>query len=320
MASSDDTIYNLQAGTIVKAAFKKIGVTPAEQALQAFELQDGLEDLNLMLKTWQNQSFHLWTLREGVVFLEPKVSTHSIGGGLGHNCEQEDFIPTTLTATAAIGIDTLSVASTAGMQVGDVIGVQLSNTIRQWSTITTVDSSTQVTIADVLTAEAVSGYSVFTYTTTIKRPSRISSARRVLYPNDIDLVTDKVSRSTYYNQSFKNGTGVVSMFYYSPDLNSGKLQVWQTGSSVNDYLRITYQEYIDTVTETSQTLEIPPEWQECVIYNLAVRIGIAYDVPENKLAQVGQMAQLLLTDALGYDQEPTKYGVIANYSASGNLT
>ena len=55
---------------VINAAFNKIGVKVAEQALQAQEFQDGKDALNLMMKSWQAQGLHLWSKEEGVLFLD----------------------------------------------------------------------------------------------------------------------------------------------------------------------------------------------------------------------------------------------------------
>lgn len=314
MAFSNNPIYKLKAGSLVTAAFKKIGVQPAEQPLQAFELQDGIEALNLMLKTWQSQNFHLWTMKEGVVFLEPLNNRLLIGQNGDHNCDLSDFVPTVLTASADIGDTVLTVASTTNMAAADFIGIKTGTLTREWTTIASVDSSTQLTISAPLTADASSKNSVFTYTTPLYRPSRIPSVRRVTYPQETYTIAEKVSRSVFYNQSTQNNTGVVSMFYYDPQLLTGQLMVWETGQNSNDYLRITYQEYIDSVETPDEDIYIPPEWQECVVYNLASRLCDDYNVPIQKTQRVQQYASIMLQQCLGYDEEPTKYAVIANYN------
>src|SRR6185312_12801509 len=79
MATSGTTTYNRTAGEIVTAAFKKLGVQPAEQPLQAFELRDGLETLNMMIKAFQVPGLHLWTETEAVLFLNPGQAEYALG-------------------------------------------------------------------------------------------------------------------------------------------------------------------------------------------------------------------------------------------------
>ena len=85
MATSGSVNFTLTAGEVVERAFSKIGVKVAEQALQAEEIQDGLDALNLFLKTMQSQSMHLWSRDEGVLFLDVGKTDYLIGptGGCG---------------------------------------------------------------------------------------------------------------------------------------------------------------------------------------------------------------------------------------------
>ena len=57
------------------------------------------------------------------------------------------------------------------------------------------------------------------------------------------------------------------------------------------------------VTDVSQTLDIPSEWYETVIYNLAERLTESYTVPPQKQQVIFGKAQLLLENSLGWDEE-----------------
>ena len=316
MVLSGDSTFSLTGAQIVEQAFKKLGVQPAEQPLQAFELSDGLLSLNLMLKSWQAQGNHLWTRREGVLFLSPGTPTYTVGQTGSESCLFDDFIATTLTAEATAATTTLTVDSTVGMVALDRIGVQSSTTARQWTTIVSVDSAATLTITDPITVTSALGNSVFTYTAKMTRPSRVSDMRRVTYNIDSEISLTKVSRQEYYDQPTKLGLGVVNMFYYDPSLTNGVVSLWQTGNTVNDYLRVSYSKYIDDIDSSNNDLEIPPEWQECIIYNLAARLSDDYDVPEPKLSRVTQLALLMLRECLGYDEEMTSLTIVGDYNSS----
>jgi hypothetical protein len=91
--------------------------------------------------------------------------------------------------------------------------------------------------------------------------------------------------------------------YYSPLLVNGRYYVWQTASSVNDYVRITFERPIHDVDLTTNTLDIPVEWLECVIYNLAVRLADIYSVPAIKMQSVMAKAVYFLDEMKGHDEE-----------------
>lgn len=373
----------MTAQQLIDNAFSKIGVKKMEQPLIAAELQDGIDNLNLMMKSWQAQGLHLWSMEEGVLFLDVGVSEYSLGESGSHACRLSDFIGTD-TTTDLVATDTvIPVEDTTGMLSGDTIGIELDNGTRQWKTIATVDSATQVTIcglgelvsttltsarttgqtvmpvasssgmtagdnvAVILTSgsidlttiasvdsstqitltvaltgnaangnavyvyatdtglsdDASSGNSVFTYTTKIERPMRILSFRRKMYGTDDELVVTAWPRNKYFNQTNKSSQGTVVNAYYSPQLTDGKVYVWQTSSSVNQLLRFTYEKPLDDIDLSTNNLEFPVEWLDCISTNLAAKLAVIYDVPPAKTQLLFQLAQASLDNMLGFDIE-----------------
>ena len=73
MALSGSVNFNMDAQALIDNAFSRIGVKKMEQPLIAAELQDGIDNLNLMMKAWQAQGLHLWSMEEGVLFLDTGV-------------------------------------------------------------------------------------------------------------------------------------------------------------------------------------------------------------------------------------------------------
>src|SRR5690349_18697247 len=49
--------------------------------------------------------------------------------------------------------------SSAGMTIADNIGIKLDDSTRQWTTIVSIDSATQITVTDALTSSAGQGNS-----------------------------------------------------------------------------------------------------------------------------------------------------------------
>jgi len=303
MATSGSTDFTLTAGTVVEKAFSKIGVKPAEQALQATELQDGLDALNLMLKFMETEGLHLWTREEGVLFLDAGKTDYLVGPTGDEATTLDDFVGTTST-TALAALDVIiPVTSSAGMAVADKAGIQLDDGTRHWTTIVTVDSSTQITVTTGVPSIAASGNTVFTYTSIIERPLRITSFRRKTFAEDNEIPVEKWSRDEYFNQTNKASQGTVVNAYYSPLLTNGRIYVWQTASSVNDFVRFSFQRKIEDVDNKTNNLDIPTEWLEAVIYGVAARLVDDYNTPEPKATTVTVKAGSLFDAALGWDQE-----------------
>jgi hypothetical protein len=304
MATSSSVDFTMTANELVTEAFKVTGVLPAETTLEAFEIQDGIKVVNLMLKAWQAQGMHLWTETEGILFLDIGKTDYLLGPGGDEATNLDDFIGTTTTAALA-ALDVIIPVASAGMAAADVVGVELDSGIRHWTTIVTVDSPTQITITTGVPTVATAGVSVYTYTSLIDRPLRVSSARRKTFGEDNEIPSEKWSRGEYFDQVNKSSQGTVINWYYSPLLTNGRMYVWQTSSSVKGLLRFTYERPIEDIDSTVNTLDIPVEWLETVIYNAAARLGIIYSISPQKQQVITAAAVQFLDDMLGWDEEMT---------------
>jgi hypothetical protein len=293
----------MTANELITASFKKLGIIAAEQSIQAHMLQDGIEAINLMLKSWQAQGLHLWLNEEGVIFFDVGKTDYLLGPSGDEATTLDDFVGTTTTSALVTTTVIIPVASSAGMTANDKFGIELDDGTRQWTTISTVDSATQVTIATGLTGAAASGNTVFTFTSLIDRPLRMSSARRKTYGEDNEIATNQWSRQEYFDQPNKVSQGTLVNWYYSPLLTNGRFYAWQTASSVNDYARITFERPIEDIDVSTETLDIPVEWLDTVIYNLAARLTDDYKVPVQREDKIIAKAGLLLDQSLGFDEE-----------------
>ena len=303
MATSGSVDFNPDAQQLVSEAFKLIGVRPAETPLDSFEIQDGLNQLNLMLKGWQSQGLHLWCQEEGVIFLDVGKTDYLLGPSGDEATTLDDFVGTTTTADEPTSETVIAVTDSTGMTAEDYVGVELDAGTRHWTTIVTVDSATQITITAGLPSAAASGSTVFTFTDLIQRPLRVNSSRRKTYGEDNEIEIQSWSRQEYFNQVNKSSQGTVVNAYYSPQLVNGRYYVWQTADSVNKYVRITFDRPIEDVDLESETLDIPVEWLETVVYNLAARLADSYSVPMQKVQSVTAKAAYFLEQAIGWDEE-----------------
>ena len=314
MTTSGSTDFTMTAIQVINKAFGKIGLKVAEQALEPEEFQDGLDALNLMIKSWGAQGLHLWTKDEGIVFLDVGKTDYLLGATGDEACQLDDFIGTTTTTDQSTSDVIIPVIDTTGMVAGDKIGIQLDKNVRHWTTIATVDSSVQVTIDVGLASGSTTGNTVFTFTTLIQRPKRILSFRRKAFANDNEIPVITWSRDQYFNQVNKISQGTVVNCYYSPQLTTGRLYVWQTASSVNDFVRFTFERPLEDILIGDNTLDFPVEWLEAVIYNLAARLADDYDAPPFKVQSVTAKAVQFLDDLLGWDEEMTELNLQPDFS------
>jgi len=314
MTTSGITTFSMTAQTIVQKAFSKIGVKIAEQDLEAHEYQDGQDALNLMIKSWGAQGLHLWCKDEGIVFLDVGKSDYLLGATGDKACQLDDFIGTTTTTAQATSDTVILVTTSAGMIAGDYIGIELDDKTRHWTTIVSVDSGVQVTITTGIASASALGSTVFTFTTFVKRPERILSFRRRIYADDTEIPVQSWSRNQYFNQVNKISQGTVVNCYYSPQLTNGRLYVWQTADRVTDFIKFTFERPLEVISESTQTIDFPEEWQEAVIYNLAARLADEYDTPPVKMQSINGKAVQFLDDLLGWDEEMDSLNLQPDFS------
>ena len=122
------------------------------------------------------------------------------------------------------------------------------------------------------------------------------------------------SRQEYFNQVNKASRGTIVNCYYSPQLNNGRMYVWQTASSVNDLLLFTFERQLEDITCGDETMDFPVEWLEALVYNLAARLADDYDVPPVKLQSVNSKAGIFLDDILGWDEEMTSLNLQPDFN------
>lgn len=310
MATSGSIDFSVTALDIVNGAFGKAGVKAAEQALTNDQLSDGMFSLNLMVKAWQGQKLHLWTKTEGVIFLDIGKQEYKLGGSTGAQATNlDDFINTTTNTDEMFGATLIGVTSTTGLVVGDNAGILQDDGTRHWSTITVIDPGVSITIATGLVSAAASGKSVFTFTLFIERPVRILSSRRSTVTEDSEIEVFQFSRENYFNQPNKTATGTVVNYYYSPQLDLGRYYVWPTASNADDFIRFTYERTIEDFDVNSDNPDFPIEWAETIIWNLAARISVDYNVPIQKQQLISQNANSFLDAILGFDEEPSSLNV-----------
>lgn len=310
-----DPVLATTAKEIVRAALQEIGVADAEQPLDDIQFNDGIRDLNYMVKSWQSQGLHLWTKTEGILFLDVGVESYSIGPSGGRSCLADDFVNTTLTADVLTGVAIIPVASTVGMVSADQVGIRLNDNTRQWATINTIDSSTQITISTPLTADALSGATVFTYTNILDRPVRLLQLRRFTVGENDEIEAINWSRQEYFAQPDKQSQGQINNWYYSPQLTDGKLYIWQTADNVDRIAKFTFERPINITTERSDAPDFPAEWFDVLRFNLASRICLQYQVDQGRRMELKLMADELLTNALGFDQEPNSLNIQPDFNA-----
>ena len=246
------------------------------QAARGDDHAFAVDMLQSLIKLWQAEGIQLWNRRQATIFPAYQDEQYSISN-TGDHCTNS-YTSTTISADEASGQTVLTLTSTTGMTAADNIGIQLDDNSRQWTTIVSVDSSTQVTITAGLTDDAAAGNTVVTYTSKISdRPLRILDMRTVdLGNNNTTVSMEIIGYDQYFNLPLKNSDGRPINFYYDKLLDSGILYVYPRPDNVEVVLNFTYHESLEDVDSGTNNVDFPVEWTLPLIYGLAAELMVAY--------------------------------------------
>lgn len=276
MARSGSYNYSMDRDTIIRRAMQLANIINLNQASRGDDLAFAVDMFQSMLKLWQAEGIQLWNRRQATLFTAYQDEQYSISN-TGDHCANS-YVNTTLSAAEASGQTVLSITSTTGMTASDNIGIELDDGTRQWTTIVSVDSATQITVTASLTGAAASGNTVVAYTNKIAdRPLRILDMRSVDLANNKTAITmENIGYDQYFNIPIKTTDGRPLNYYYDKLLDAGELYVFPRPNDVNILLEFTYHEAIEDVDSGTNSMDFPTEWTLPLIYGLAVELMMAY--------------------------------------------
>lgn len=139
------------------------------------------------------------------------------------------------------------------------------------------------------------------------RALRVLSGRRRY--NGIDVPMTMFSRQEYFDQPTKLVSPSIPVnFYFDPQVEQGTIYLWPapSASAVTQYsVNYTYVRFMDIMTATNQTLDLPQQWIEPIAWNGARRLMTQYPVNDPGLMQIIiGTAQETLQSLLKWDNEP----------------
>jgi hypothetical protein len=141
-------------------------------------------------------------------------------------------------------------------------------------------------------------------TVNIAKPLKVTQA--FLRRGDIDTPLDIWDRHNY-NTLINHGiTGTPTIVYYQPLVDYGVLKCYprpDAATQAATSVVIHYQAMYDDMDSDSNTLALPPEWTEAVIYGLAVRLAPEYGLSINERQQLKLEAREFKEIALGFGTE-----------------
>ncbi len=304
--------FNMTRNEICTDSLVLLGAFAEGETPNAEALEYCIRQLERMLKHFQGQGIHLWSRREATLFVTPSQAAYELGpSSAAHAAENNDIARTTLSADEASGQTVISITSTTEglvtMAAADKVAIVLDDDTLHWTTISTVDSTTQITLAVATTGAASSGNFVYAYTNDLDRPLRIIDAQRRDESNRQDTPIITESHQEYQRLPNKTDDGPTNILYYHPEHRNarGTVYLWPRPDSVANTMRLTCVLPLQDFDASGNNADLPTEWLDTIVWNLAKRLLPKYGASGHASAQeIKSGGTTMLLEMMGWDQEP----------------
>lgn len=309
MTTSGTVAFNMNRDQIIKAALRKLGAIQAGETPDNQTIQDCSDQLNSMVKSLAATGLHIWTEAEATCFLNAGQITYSMGTGATDNIT-ENYTATTTLSASSLGANQIAVTSATGFAASYNLVIVLDDGTIQSTTVSGNPVGTTITLANSLTDSVSAGNPIYVYQTRIVRPLRIVSARRYTFAGQLDTQMIGLSRIDYRNLPNKMNTGVVTQWFYDPRGGAnatGKLHVWPAPSDSTSAVKFTWYRPLQDFTTSAQNPDLPQEWLDALVWNLALRMAPEYDCPLPRYQMIKDQAGTTLDNVSGWDREPESY-------------
>lgn len=318
MGYSNTTTFNVTALQICTRAAAKLKIidTSNGETLPTADTNDFMLQLGIAVKeTMAAQGVLPWLRAFNTLVLQQNQISYSLGPTSTDNWTlSSGFVSTTLSAAAANGATSITVASITGFSSGMKIGVRLTSGVAFWTTVSGNPSGSTITLSSALTGAAASGNSVYGYTTVADRPQRILDVTRVNTAN-LSVPVDIISLNQYMQLPNKYQAGTPLQIEVSPTLANTTVRIWQPfdGTSGWETLSMLCDTLMVDVAASADTAYFPVEWANYLIFQLAYEMSFEYPVPKTDRDDLGNMAMRKLQALLDYSstlaQSPLSVGL-----------
>ncbi|MEE9398668.1 MAG: hypothetical protein V3V23_00185 [Dehalococcoidales bacterium] len=161
-------ILNTTARSLVEGAYRATGITPARQAVKPYEVQRGLDVLNLIIKHWQAQGIHLWSKTEAIIPLNVGQRLYKLGPDGDEIAEEQSFFFTNTEADQLTGDTLISVFDVSGMTVpSSILSFSPTDSTQDWTAINSATLGSDGTRLTITNGAAIAGGAEYTLATTI---------------------------------------------------------------------------------------------------------------------------------------------------------
>lgn len=130
------------------------------------------------------------------------------------------------------------------------------------------------------------------------RPLRILSVNMV-NASSVEIPMNEMTRDEYKALTSKTTTGTPTQYYYDRQRESALLYVWPVFSAVTtETFKVDYEREFEDLTDLDDVLDLPVEWHDTAVLQLAARLAPAYGSESAKI-RTAMEAERSLARALG---------------------
>jgi hypothetical protein len=298
IAGSTSGTYNFSVNQyqIIRQSMLDVGALDALEQPTPEEYSDCSFKLNMLAKQWMGKQdfapgMKVWTRERGALFLGYSKYVYNLGVTGDNWCQStsgliypQQFNSALLSAAAAGGQPNIVIASVAGWNLNDYIGVLVGSDL-QWTTISAINTVTNtITLAANLTGNAAVNAQVYSYTNKGQRPEVIIAAvLRDIYYNDtpLDLMTVEQYESlpTKAMPTFQSDpTAILYESKFTVQNPNGRLYIDCGGAQdVTKYLHITWLRPVQDFDNPGDAPDYPQRWYQPLVLELGKLIAPMFD-------------------------------------------
>lgn len=142
------------------------------------------------------------------------------------------------------------------------------------------------------------------HTLTPVRPLSILDMRLVVQGTERDMIA--LSRDAYDALPYKSARGLPTQYHYDRQREDARVYVWPVPTAVSgETILYTYERELEDIRSLNDTIDVPSEWWDAVILNLAARM--AETVPLGQPQTLFMRADAALAQAAAFDREDSVF-------------
>ena len=305
MASSGSVDFTVTRDNLIADALGMVGAVGPADTPAAGLVTHAARQLNIVAKGLMSLGCSLWARKTGYIL--PQSGTNEIDLGPSGDHATLSYVQTTLSAAAASGASSITVASATGISASDYIGVEQTDGTIHWTTVNGAPSGSTITLTAVTTAAADSGDFVWTYTTKLQRPIKILEAFARTETAETDVPMEVLAKSQYDLLGAKTAEGLPNQIAYDPHLVDGRAYIYPRFSDGRSAIVIVFQRPFEDFDAAGDTPDFPVEWYQPLLYGLAVLLAPTYGLPVQDRRELRGEYQAALGLAMSNEPEEGSY-------------